>query len=379
MKKYYETKLAVVTGGASGIGLALCEMLLSFGAKAVIMSDVNSDNLTNQSARLDSAYPGKMLGIQADVTEREEVAELIRRAAEFGAGRIDFLFNNAGLSLAKSFDEATYADWKFAFDVNFYGALHGIKAVLPIMRAQGGGHIANTASGIGFIPMAYQSMYSASKSALIGLTGSLRYELWDENIRFSTIIPGTVDTPMWEGKAPDTAITPEQSARGILKGVAANERIVIVTEPDRIGAANAFRPETAKEMDEYLLNVARKRQKLQQADMKTVMSCITEQELKRSTQALLLANIPFETRKLDDNGIELTELQVSDDIFDNACDVIETFEDTIFDDQDRPREKCPQCGSTDLERRDDFDCKKSITGISWIAQCRDCGRLIPHH
>ena len=94
----------------------------------------------------------------------------------------------------KPFDEATDADWKFAFDVNFYGALYGIRAVLPIMRAQGGGHIANTASGIGFAPMAYQSAYSATKSALIGLTGSLRYELWDENIRLSTVLPGTVAT-----------------------------------------------------------------------------------------------------------------------------------------------------------------------------------------
>lgn len=259
MNEYYENKVAVVTGGASGIGLALCEMLLSFGAKAVIPADLNAEKLKTESARLETAYPGKVLGIQTDVTRQESVAVLIRQAAEFGAGEIHFLFNNAGLGLAKSFDEATDADWKFAFDVNFFGALYGIRAVLPIMRAQGGGHIANTASGIGFVPMAYQSMYSATKSALIGLTGSLRYELWDENIRLSTVIPGTVATPIWAGRAPEFAITPEESARGILKGLTANERIVIVTDPDRDGAINAFRPEAAQGMDEYLLNVARKR------------------------------------------------------------------------------------------------------------------------
>ncbi len=259
MKEYYENKVAVVTGGASGIGLALSELLLSFAAKAVILADLNAEKLKTESARLETAYPGKVLGIQTDVTKQESVAAMVRQAADFGAGQIHFLFNNAGLGLLKSFDEATDADWKFAFDVNFFGALYGIRAVLPIMRAQGGGHIANTASGIGFVPMAYQSMYSATKSALIGLTGSLRYELWDENIRVSTVIPGTVATPIWQGKAPGFAITPEESARGILKGLAANERVVFVTDDDRNGAANSTRPEAAKRMDEYLLSVARRR------------------------------------------------------------------------------------------------------------------------
>ncbi len=259
MKEYYENKVAVVTGGASGIGLALCELLLSFGAKAVILADLNAEKLKTEPERLEAAYPGQVLGIQTDVTKQESVAAMIQQAAKFGAGQIHFLFNNAGLGLMKSFDEATDADWKFSFDVNFYGALYGIRAVLPIMRAQGGGHIANTASGIGFVPMAYQSMYSATKSALIGLTGSLRYELWDEKIRISTVIPGTVATPIWQGKAPGFAITPEESARGILKGLAANERIVFVTDDDRNGAANSTRPEAAKGMDDYLLSVARRR------------------------------------------------------------------------------------------------------------------------
>lgn len=259
MIEYYERKVAVVTGGASGIGLALCGQLLSLGAKAIILADLNANNLTIESKRLEAAYPGKVLGIQTDVTQQESVSAMIQQAAGFGAGQIHFLFNNAGVSLAKSFDKATDADWKLAFDVNFFGALYGVRAVLPIMRAQGGGHVANTASGIGFAPMAYQSMYSATKSALIGLTGSLRYELWDENIRFSTIIPGTVATPIWAGKVPESAIAPDESARGILKGLAANERIIIVTETDRTAATNAFRPEAAKSMDDYLLNVARRR------------------------------------------------------------------------------------------------------------------------
>lgn len=261
MKEYYENKIAAVTGGASGIGLALCETLLKLGAKAVIMADLNAEKLKKEGERLQTAYPEKILGVETDVTKEESVTAMIRKAAEFGGGRIDLLFNNAGLGLYKAFEETTNADWKFAFDVNFFGALYGVRAVLPIMRAQGGGHIANTASGIAFSPMAYQSMYTATKAALTGLTGALRYEFWDENIRFSTVIPGTVATPMWEkaGGAPEGAISPEESARRILEGIAKNERVVITTDEDRSGAINAYRPEAAEVMDEYLLNVARKR------------------------------------------------------------------------------------------------------------------------
>jgi len=263
MSEYYKDKVAVITGAASGIGLALSELLLSFGAKAVVLADLNAEKLTQERDRLEAIHPGKVLGCQTDVTKQESVTAMIQSAAEFGAGQIHFLFNNAGKGLTKSFDAATDVDWKFAFDVNFFGALYGIRAILPVMRAQGGGHIANTASGIGFAPMAYQSMYSATKAALIGLTGALRYELWDENIRLSTIIPGTVNTPIWQkaGGAPGFAISPQQAARGILEGVAANERIVIVTDADRKGAINAFHPDRSKATDEYLLDVARRRRR----------------------------------------------------------------------------------------------------------------------
>jgi NAD(P)-dependent dehydrogenase (short-subunit alcohol dehydrogenase family) len=252
MNDYYVNRVAVVTGGASGIGLALCERLLLLGAKAVVLADIIGEKIRAECRRINAVYPGKVLGIETDVTKQESVDSMIRQAAEFGAGQIHFLFNNAGLGLRKSFDEATDADWKFAFDINFFGALYGIRAVLPIMRAQGSGHIANTASGIGFAPMAYQSMYSATKAALIGLTGSLRYELWDENIRLSTIIPGTVATAIWQGNIPESAITPEESARSILKGIAANERIVFVTDEDRAGATNAYNPDAAQKFDDYL-------------------------------------------------------------------------------------------------------------------------------
>jgi NAD(P)-dependent dehydrogenase (short-subunit alcohol dehydrogenase family) len=149
----------------SGIGLALAETMLSYGAKKVILADINDENLRRETARLDTAYPGKTLGLHCDVTNEIEVQAMIRGAAEFG-GRIDILFNNAGAGFGGLFDKLTNKHWEKAFALNFYGALYGIRAVLPVMRQQGGGHIVDIVSGIAFAPMAQMTQYSATKAAL---------------------------------------------------------------------------------------------------------------------------------------------------------------------------------------------------------------------
>ncbi len=99
--EYYKDKVAVVTGAASGIGLALAETMLAYGAKKIVLADFNDENLERETKRLDNAYPGRTLGLHCDVTNEGEVQAMIRRAAEFG-GRIDILFNNAGAGLGGS-------------------------------------------------------------------------------------------------------------------------------------------------------------------------------------------------------------------------------------------------------------------------------------
>src|SRR5512137_974663 len=195
--KYYGNKVAVVTGGASGIGLALCEAMLAFGASKVVLADINKENLERETARLSGKYPGKVLGLMCDVTNEENVKDMIAKSAAFGEGHIDILFNNAGAGLGGLFEEQTNEIWKKAFALNFYSAIYGIRAVIPIMRAQGGGHIIDIISGIAFSPMAQQAMYSATKAALNGLTLALRYEYWDENICFTSATPGTTITGIW--------------------------------------------------------------------------------------------------------------------------------------------------------------------------------------
>jgi NAD(P)-dependent dehydrogenase (short-subunit alcohol dehydrogenase family) len=162
--EYYGDKVAGVTGGASGIGLALAETMLGYGAKQVVLADFNDENLKREAARLNTAYAGKVAGIHCNVTKEKDVQSMTRKAAEFGS-RIDLLFNNAGAGLGGFFDALTNEDWAKAFALNFYGALYGIRAVLPIMRQQGDGRIVNTISGIAFAPMAYQTMYAATKAA----------------------------------------------------------------------------------------------------------------------------------------------------------------------------------------------------------------------
>ena len=260
--EYYRDQVAVVTGGASGIGLALAETMLAYGAAKVVLADFNDENLRRETTRLNAAYPERVVGLHCDVTQEDDVKRMIRRAAECGGGRVDLLFNNAGAGLGAAFDAQTNEDWEKAFALNFYGALYGIRAVLPIMRAQGGGHIVDIISGIAFFPMAYQTRYSATKAALNGLTLALRYELWDENIRVTSATPGTTATAIWKAggnEPPPGAQTPEQSARTVLAGVARNERLVLGDEGDLSGAKHCFHPEAATGNDEYLLNVARKR------------------------------------------------------------------------------------------------------------------------
>ena len=122
--EYYKDKVAIVTGAASRVGLALAETMLAYGARKVVLADFNDENIERETARLDAAYPGKTRGLHCNVTNEIEVRAMIRGAAEFG-GRIDILFNNAGAGFGALFDKLTNKHWEKAFALNFYGALYG--------------------------------------------------------------------------------------------------------------------------------------------------------------------------------------------------------------------------------------------------------------
>ena len=261
--EYFKGKTAVITGAASGIGLAFIEELLLSNAAKVVMADINADNLNKHEARLKEMYGDRVKGLVCNVTVEAEVQKLIADSAEFFDGSFDLLFNNAGAGFAGWFNDMTNEDWKTAFDLNFYGAVYGIRAVLPIMLGQGSGQIINIISGIAFSPMAGQSRYAVTKAALLALSLALRTEHWDDNIKISSATPGTTATPIWGQveNIPKRAQSAQQAVSRILNGVVNNDRIILGDDDDVNGASYCYHPEAKQGYDEYLLQIARERRK----------------------------------------------------------------------------------------------------------------------
>ena len=259
-KEYFSSKTAVVTGAASGIGLALVEELLQCNAAKVVMADINRERLAEHEKRLKAQYGDKVKGIWCDVTLEENVQNLITESARYFKGSFDLLFNNAGAAFMGAFMEQSNDDWKLAFDLNFFSALYGMRAVLPIMLKQGSGQIVNIISGIAIIPMAYQTRYAATKAALNGLSLALRAEHWDDNIKISSATPGTTATAIFgDMKTPDSAQSPQQSASRVLNGVANNVRVIYGDDGDVNSGMHSFHPEAQQAYDDYLIGVTRAR------------------------------------------------------------------------------------------------------------------------
>jgi len=230
-REYFSGKTAVVTGAASGIGLALVEELLLSGAAKVMMADTNAGRLDENGKRLNERYGDRVKWLQCDVSAQEQVQSLIDQSADYFDGRIDMLFNNAGIGWYGAIRKASLADWRRVIDINLWGVIYGIDAVLPIMLRQKNGHIINTASIWGLLPGVFESIYSTSKHAVVGLSESLRYELENDGIHVSVVCPGPVATAIFpEGHAPPGAISPVEAVSVILEGIARKDGIIVVTD-----------------------------------------------------------------------------------------------------------------------------------------------------
>jgi len=259
---YFKGKTAVITGGAGGIGRAIAEELLESNVAKVVIADINEERLTATENELKEQYGDHIKGIMCDVTKKDQVNALIEMSAEYFDGSFDLLFNNAGAAFAGWFSEMEDSDWQTAFDLNFWSALYGIQAVLPIMLEQGRGQIVNIISGIALVPMANQTRYAATKAALNGLSLALRTEYWDDNIKISSATPGTTATNIFAAggmEEPKETQTPRQSASRILDGVVRNIRIIYGDDGDVSAGTYAFHPEAQDNYDEYLLKVTRAR------------------------------------------------------------------------------------------------------------------------
>jgi NAD(P)-dependent dehydrogenase (short-subunit alcohol dehydrogenase family) len=237
--EYFKGKGCVVTGAASGIGYAVSEELLKAGA-VVFMADRDTKTLASAVGQL-SAHEGRVHSMDVDVTKEEQVRKMVEDAAS-QQGRLDVLFNNAGIGGTMAIEQATMEHWRRIIDINLWGVIYGIHYTLPIMRRQGAGHIVTTSSIAGLMPLPFQALYCASKYAVTGLSESLRFELADEGIRFSVICPSEVVSRIWgtpilgervEVKPPASALPAEDAAKTILAGVANNEGIIALPDSAR--------------------------------------------------------------------------------------------------------------------------------------------------
>ncbi|MCX0274747.1 SDR family oxidoreductase [Nocardia zapadnayensis] len=174
-------KTAVVTGGASGIGLAIAQRLRSDGFHVAALD-------RNAAAEDDSAY-------RADVTDPDSIAEALGAVRE-KLGPVTVLVNAAGVDGFKRFQNIDFAEWQRVIEVNLHGVFHTIQAVLPDMIEAGWGRIVNISSSSAQSGQPFMSHYVSSKSAVNGLTKSLALELGPSGITVNAVPPGFIDTPM---------------------------------------------------------------------------------------------------------------------------------------------------------------------------------------
>ena len=194
-----EGKCAIVTGGATGIGRAVCLSLAREGA-SVVVNYSRSEKEAEQTARDATSAGGQGVTFKADVADEEKVKEMVAFARE-SFGRVDVLVNNAGYTQFikhTELDKLTDELWDRIFAVNVKGAFYGIRAVAPFMKAQGSGRIVNISSVAGLTGGGSSVPYAASKAAMIALTKSMAAALGPE-ILVNSVAPGLIYTRWTEG------------------------------------------------------------------------------------------------------------------------------------------------------------------------------------
>jgi len=239
----FRDRVALVTGGASGIGQALGRELARRGA-AVVLADVDDDGAQATTAQI-AAAGGRARAAHLDVRDREAFRALVADVLEREGG-LDLLFNNAGIAIVGETLAMSDDDWDRMIDINVRGVTNGVQAAYPEMAKRKRGHIVNTASLAGLAPQPGLTAYATAKHAVVGLSVSLRAEAARHGVRVSALCPGVVRTPLVQNlkvleeesylkrddlvaMLPFKFITPEACATAALRGVERNKALIVVT------------------------------------------------------------------------------------------------------------------------------------------------------
>jgi short-subunit dehydrogenase len=232
--KFFQNKVAIVTGASSGIGRATARALAKEGACLALIAR-RGEALRALAGEIEQ-QGGEALAIPTDVSDREQVGQRVGQVLDRW-GRVDFLVANAGVYVRGLIADLEPAEIQRSFDTNFFGSVYCIQAVLPFMLAQKSGSIAAVTSMDGKIGLPFDAPYVSAKFALTGFLEVLRQELHGSGISVTNVLPGRVDTPFitaLEFSWISAKISPEQVARAVLDGVRKRKPIVITPPQARL-------------------------------------------------------------------------------------------------------------------------------------------------
>jgi dihydroanticapsin dehydrogenase len=206
-ERRFEGKVAVVTGGASGIGLATAEAFLEEGAHVAIV-DVSEKSGAEAMEGL-RAKGHEPIFVHGDVTKSSDVKKMVGQILD-RYGRIDVLFNNAGILVEGTIERVSEGDWDRIMDVNVKGVFLMTKEIIPIMLGQGAGSIVNNASCSGLVGDRSAIAYNTSKGAVVLMTKCLALDYAQKNIRANCVCPGEIETPMFLQEVASRGTTVEE-------------------------------------------------------------------------------------------------------------------------------------------------------------------------
>ncbi len=240
MTARFQDKVVIVTGASSGIGLETALAFAREGARVVLAA--RNETKLREVVNAHPEWHDRFLTMPTDVTKDEDVRRLVATTmAKFG--RVDILVNNAGVGMRATFADTPLADVRSLMDVNLYGPIRCIQAVLPQMRQQRSGQIVNVGSVLSVVVAARNSAYCASKFALLALSDTLRIELHGTGIEVISVLPAYTDTPFFDHmyqyggpvrQSPFAGQHPAQVAQAILRGCARHKRQVVLTVSARL-------------------------------------------------------------------------------------------------------------------------------------------------